>query len=32
MWLQLAFNQILTDNGHGEDALLKDPSNTARKM
>ncbi|KAL6406095.1 phospholipase [Ilyonectria robusta] len=30
--LEQAVKQILTDNGHGEDALLKDPSNTACKV
>ncbi|RKK66720.1 hypothetical protein BFJ69_g15140, partial [Fusarium oxysporum] len=30
--LELAVKQILTDKGHGEDALLKDPSNTACKV
>ncbi|KAF4340652.1 tetratricopeptide repeat domain protein [Fusarium beomiforme] len=30
--LELAVKQILTDKGHGEDALLKDPFNTACKV
>lgn len=30
--LEQAVKQILVDNGHGEDALLKDPSKTACKV
>ena len=30
--LELTVKQVLTDNGHAQDALLKDPSNTACKV